>query len=452
MVYFFSEKNEKRELAGKRKLLFKDKKTAIISISAYKTGSQEKAYPGIIKSRNSPLSSEKIERIGANEIRYTNIFHKLKQCFPRDTSGQYENLLEERIPGIEGITFLEKYVENQTIDNEKLNTILQACLYAFYNLKLIHDKELIHRDVKLDNLMIFPLYNPITRRFEISAEIIDFEYTRHISAEIIADDVGSLPYASPEVYQEPAKQTFQSDVFSAGLCLSDLLNGNHRAVQGVTEDDIVWYQFDFSKTTDLHDDIQKLLRKNDKIDAYSALIRMINIMTQENAEDRGDISTHFETLKNIYKAIYDEDFEPYYIPREKQTKLDKLTKTATRLAGLLYDEHFRTNQWQDFFDVYKDQIARYSQPDKLNSVIPDSDDAYIEKRELFQIIANFVSEHASEQAIQDNICAVTDVLYAIKTSEDLSQLTEKISSIESEALKSDIEPWLLQNTYRTPKI
>ena len=451
MPHFFSHKGKKRYLTLEPGETIDSGKTEINRVSRYKTETTTKFFAGIFKKRKRPLKPERIAKIGANEPSFTNQFYKIQPCYPLSPFGKYQILLEERIPGIDGVSFYENFLQEQLLNTSTLKMILQLMLYAFYNLKLIHEKKLIHRDIKLDNLMIFKLYNPKTKCFETSLEIIDFEFARKVDAQNIEDNLGSQAYASPEAY-EPGfnTQMFQSDIFSMGICLSDLLTGNSRVIklssQGKFEG------FDFSKNTQLHPNIQEILCKNNKKEAYSALIRMINIMTQENAENRGDISIHFETLKNIYKAIYDEDFEPYYIPREKQTKLDKLTKTATRLAGLLYDERFRTEQWEDFFDVYRDQIARYSQPEKLNNVIPDSDSVYQEKRELFQLIANFVSEHASEQAIQDNICAIIDILHAIKTAENLIELKEKIAKVQDEALKIAIEPWLKEDVHRTPKL
>ena len=85
-------------------------------------------------------------------------------------------------------------------------------------LKYIHKKNIIHRDIKLDNILIDTTN---------TVKICDFGVSRKISkGEIIFERCGTPAYIAPEIYKKMGYTGFQSDVWSAGVTLYYILSGN----------------------------------------------------------------------------------------------------------------------------------------------------------------------------------------------------------------------------------
>ncbi len=77
-----------------------------------------------------------------------------------------------------------------------------------------HERRLMHRDVKPDNILIFA---------DGHAALGDFGVSRFAGAEHTLTDVGTLGYMAPE--QAYGRPTLSSDVFSLGLIAYELLSG-----------------------------------------------------------------------------------------------------------------------------------------------------------------------------------------------------------------------------------
>ena len=85
-------------------------------------------------------------------------------------------------------------------------------------LKYIHKKKVVHRDIKLDNILI-DLTNTI--------KICDFGVSRYFSKdEIMFEHCGTPAYISPEIFENNGYKGTGCDIWSAGVTLYYMLGGS----------------------------------------------------------------------------------------------------------------------------------------------------------------------------------------------------------------------------------
>lgn len=132
---------------------------------------------------------------------------------------------------------------------------------VFSGISYLHSKKIIHRDIKLENLLIEE------NKEELLIKIIDFESCTNQIKTNFCERQGSLPYMSPEVIL--GKYNEKCDVWSAGVCLFVLLTGQYPFV-GYTkeeiEDKILYEDFDGCALNGISNEavhlIRRLLEKN----------------------------------------------------------------------------------------------------------------------------------------------------------------------------------------------
>jgi serine/threonine protein kinase len=110
------------------------------------------------------------------------------------------------------LTFIRK--------RNKLNEPISKVIFKqiIEGLRYIHKKNIIHRDIKLDNILIDTTN---------TVKICDFGVSRRIQrGEKIYERCGTPAYIAPEIYKKVGYTGFQSDVWSAGVTLYYMLSGN----------------------------------------------------------------------------------------------------------------------------------------------------------------------------------------------------------------------------------
>ena len=84
-------------------------------------------------------------------------------------------------------------------------------------LRYIHKKKIVHRDIKLDNILI-DLSNTV--------KICDFGVSKKISkGDIMYDHCGTPAYIAPEIFKNRGYEGYSCDIWSAGVTLYYMLGG-----------------------------------------------------------------------------------------------------------------------------------------------------------------------------------------------------------------------------------
>ena len=84
-------------------------------------------------------------------------------------------------------------------------------------LRYCHSKNILHRDIKLDNILLTS---------EGDIKICDFGVSKLVkNGEIMTEQCGTPAYIAPEVFENKGYEGYQSDVWSAGVVLYAMLYG-----------------------------------------------------------------------------------------------------------------------------------------------------------------------------------------------------------------------------------
>ena len=104
----------------------------------------------------------------------------------------------------------------------QIAVIFKQILSGLYYL---HSKNIVHRDLKLENILISDKeYVPLTNEEYLDIKIIDFGNAKHFEKTLINNTiVGSSYYIAPEIFMK--KSGKESDLWSAGVILYVLLIG-----------------------------------------------------------------------------------------------------------------------------------------------------------------------------------------------------------------------------------
>lgn len=81
----------------------------------------------------------------------------------------------------------------------------------------MHSKSIIHRDIKLDNILLDGKGN---------VKIADFGVSKVVNkGEVMRDQCGTPAYIAPEIIKDNGYYGFKADIWSAGVVLYAMLFG-----------------------------------------------------------------------------------------------------------------------------------------------------------------------------------------------------------------------------------
>ena len=171
-------------------------------------------------------------------------------------------------------------------------------------LKYIHKKKIIHRDIKLDNLLI-DLSNTI--------KICDFGVSRKIEkGNVIYERCGTPAYIAPEIYAKIGYEGCQCDIWSAGITLYYILSGTlpFRG-SNIHELEKAVLKGDYEKIKDVSYEANDIIKGMLKIDPKKRLtideILKHPWLVNVNVENRYKLNIFTEAEKNILSK-YDVDY------------------------------------------------------------------------------------------------------------------------------------------------
>ena len=184
-------------------------------------------------------------------------------------------------------------------------------------LKYIHKKKIVHRDIKLDNILI-DLTNTI--------KICDFGVSRKISKEeVMHEHCGTPAYIAPEIFENNGYTGFQCDIWSAGVTLYYILGGTQpfraNSIKDLEKKVIAG---DFEPIEEVSDDANNLIKLMLKTDPKKRINEdkilnhpwLVNIKT----ENRKKLNLFTEAEK-ILLSKYDVD----YLTSDKEELIENFT-------------------------------------------------------------------------------------------------------------------------------
>lgn len=147
------------------------------------------------------------------------------------------DLIEE----IEQVAFVMEYIEGETLKSYldrkgKLSEeeIVKLFVQMLESVEYVHGQNLIHRDIKLSNFMLDKLGRIKLMDFGIAknTDASSFEYTQTGTGM----QMGTPMYMSPEQITETKSVTYQSDIYSLGVLLWQIVSGRKPYDAGTLSD------------------------------------------------------------------------------------------------------------------------------------------------------------------------------------------------------------------------
>jgi len=207
-------------------------------------GGMKKVYMGSIISQNIDCVVKVVEINSANSEKRTRreleILRSLDSpFFPKiydvcdqvnNTGNKFIIITEQFIDG----SNLRECMDGRKFEEQDAIRISKQLILA---LQIVHQKGLVHRDVKPENVMLTKNMNVV---------LLDFGIARDLLAESITSDLSpygpmTVGYAAPEqIYNKKRLISARTDFFSWAVVFSELLNGyNFLTKEASTSSDVI---------------------------------------------------------------------------------------------------------------------------------------------------------------------------------------------------------------------
>ena len=194
---------------------------------------------------------------------------------------------------VDGIN-LEKFINNNRdlnihIKEDKVINIFKQILKG---LKCIHDCQIIHRDIKPDNILITNKFEVKITDFGIAAFQRENENINYGDYDILFSNytrTGRPDYVSPEILAGNKKYDYKTDIYSLGLTIFNLMT----------------FKLPFELKVDMN---QRYYREPNGVsineEIYSEeLINLVMKMIKEDPNDRPTAKEAYDELEKIIKRI-----------------------------------------------------------------------------------------------------------------------------------------------------
>ena len=184
-------------------------------------------------------------------------------------------------------------------------------------LRYIHKKKIVHRDIKLDNILI-DLTNTV--------KICDFGVSRKISnGDIMYEHCGTPAYIAPEIFQNKGYEGYLCDIWSAGVTLYYMLSGSQPfRANSIKELEKIVVQGKFDEIEEVSKDANDLINEMLQVDPKKRIsIDKILIhpwLKNVDLENRKNLNLFTESEK-ILLSKFDVD----YLTSQKEELIENFT-------------------------------------------------------------------------------------------------------------------------------
>ena len=195
--------------------------------------------------------------------------------------------------------------------------------------RFCHKKSIIHRDIKLDNVLLDD---------DDVCKLCDFGVSRSLSPhKVIQEQCGTPAYLAPEIVKDEGYSGFKADVWSLGVLLYVLVTGIMPFRASTVEElnkKILKGSFEFPERTLLSAELKDLIRKMLTVDVGSRI-------------DSSQVLTHpWLSLELPHTAGRQKNFK-FERPKERDSHLLETAKLyeQSQLAYLSEANPIRCNQF-----------------------------------------------------------------------------------------------------------
>ena len=151
-----------------------------------------------------------------------------------------------------------------------LNVVLQYFLQVLHALKTAHDADVIHGNLKPENVVLDTAGNALVTDFGLS-DIIDSQAG---SRNQVFVGVGSVAYMSPEQLKDPNLVSAKSDMYSLGIMFYEMLTGEVPGRRSPMPSEV------FEDIPSVLDDIFDQMSRDDETERYEAVDEIIDELYQ----------------------------------------------------------------------------------------------------------------------------------------------------------------------------
>ena len=298
-----------------------------------------------------------------NIVKYFGVFEdyekyeKYQKIYPNYKFYDSVNIycfISEYIPNGNLETYILKHkCQNHYFDESFVIEIFKQILLG---LDYLHSHQIIHRDVKPDNILLDENYNPKISDFGISALMKYFYYAPDIDEKLLLFNntyIGPRDYSAPEI-KNKKKYDFKCDIYSLGKTIYYLMFFNFPPEKK-----------DNNNNNDNDNDNENDNIINQNYNIY--LIKLVNRMLQDNPKNRPTAKSALDELIRIEKTIKNierignklSDFI------EVENKSEKEKFTILKLFKYGYVEQMRSKKDHSYYSIKKYDIKRMEN-DKLS--------------------------------------------------------------------------------------
>lgn len=234
--------------------------------------------------------------------------------------GKWKDGLYIAMEFIEGVS-LRQYLQHHPIS---LRRALEIILEIAYALCHLHTHGIIHRDLKLENILVTKSGNIKVIDFGIAQLLSD---KKNISAFQKPRIIGTPIYMSPEQRQDPDSVSYPSDIYSLGIIAYELVLGklSHGRVH------LALMPKGFQKILAKALQPRPEDRYRDAVDFISAISGYMNSTTLEK-EENGRMSGLLESIQYAQTNLL-----PKGAPDWEHIKIGIATDKGTKISGIYYD-------------------------------------------------------------------------------------------------------------------
>lgn len=160
-----------------------------------------------------PVWSDEIKRYLKNEIAILSLLNN--EYFPRFYDSEHYNgisvIYTEYCPGMTLMKYLET---NQTLDEDTILSVTNQIMDAMWYL---HNHNIVHRDIKLENIIL---------NSKLKVKICDFGFATFFRENLkLRETCGSTQYCSPEIYKQMPYCGPSNDIWTLGICMLKMCLG-----------------------------------------------------------------------------------------------------------------------------------------------------------------------------------------------------------------------------------